>query len=61
MSVLSICNITLHKPLPSTETLISRNAKEVSEISQVYLGGWGGWGCRDENYNQGGLENHKKR
>ena len=27
----------MHKPLPSIETLISRNAKEVSEISQVYL------------------------
>ena len=26
----------MHKPLPSIETLISRNAKEVSEISQVY-------------------------
>ena len=26
----------MHKPLPSTETLISRNAKEVSEISHVY-------------------------
>ena len=25
----------MHKPLPSTETLISRNAKEVLEISQV--------------------------
>ena len=25
------------KPLPSMESLISRNAKEVSEISQVYL------------------------
>ena len=30
-----------HKPFPSIETLISRNAKEVSEISQVYLrAGW---------------------
>ena len=27
----------VHKPLPSIETLISRNDKEVSEISQVYL------------------------
>ena len=31
----------MHKPLPSIESLISRNAKEVSEISQVYLrAGW---------------------
>ena len=27
----------VHKPLPSMESLKSRNAKEVSEISQVYL------------------------
>ena len=27
----------MHKPLPSTETLISRNAKEISEISLVYF------------------------
>ena len=27
----------VHKPLPSMESLISRNAEEVSEICQVYL------------------------
>ena len=27
----------MHKPLPSMESLISRNAKEVSEMSQVYF------------------------
>ena len=27
----------MHKPLPSVEILMSRKAKEVSEISQVYL------------------------
>ena len=27
----------MHKPLPSIDTLIPRNAKEVSEISHVYL------------------------
>ena len=26
----------MHKPLPSMESLISRNAKQVSEISHVY-------------------------
>ena len=31
----------MHKPLPSIEILMSRKAKEVSEISQVYLrAGW---------------------
>ena len=31
----------MHKPLPSTETLKSRNAKKLSKISQVYLrAGW---------------------
>ena len=31
----------MHKPLPSIEILLSRKAKEVSEISQVYLrAGW---------------------
>ena len=32
----NLCTL-MHKRLPSIETLISRNAKEVSEISQVHL------------------------